>query len=113
MKKSSRFLLLPAFSLIMITCVKEYSFEGGKGGAVFTFVGAPGECTQSVVSGNFYIDTPLNSNNTVTLTVDVTTVGSYNISTNTVHGISFSATENFSDTQRGSVCRACWNRYTI
>jgi len=97
----------------MITCVKEYSFEGGKGGAVFTFVGAPGECTQSVVSGNFYIDTPLNSNNTVTLTVDVTTVGSYNISTNTVHGISFSATENFSDTQRGSVCRACWNRYTI
>jgi hypothetical protein len=98
MKKFARFLLLLVFSLVLITCVKEYSFEGGKGGAVFSFVGSPGECTQSVVSGNFYVDTPLNSINTVTLMVEVTTIGSYNISTNTVHGISFSTTGNFSDT---------------
>src|SRR5438045_360674 len=98
MKRFVASLSLLACTLMLITCAKEYSFEGGKGGAVFTFVGAPDECTQSVVSGNFYVDTGLNLNNTVALTVDVTTIGGYNITTNTIDGISFSASGDFSDT---------------
>jgi hypothetical protein len=98
MKKLPALLLLPACAMLLITCAKEYSYEGGKGGAEFIFIGAPGECTQSVVSGNFYIDTALTGGNTVSLTVDVTISGSYNISTSTIHGVSFSSTGNFSDT---------------
>jgi hypothetical protein len=91
-------LLCAAMVLLLTTCAKEYSYEGGKGSAEYTFIGAPGECAQSVVSGNFYIDTALTPANTVTLMVDVTVGGSYNVSTNSVNGISFSATGNFSDT---------------
>jgi len=98
MKKLFAFLLIGGITLILITCAKEYSFEGGKGGAAFIFAGAPGQCTQSTVSGDFYADTLLTPNNTVSLMVDVTAPGAYNISTNTNHGISFSVSGNFVDT---------------
>src|SRR4051794_38598602 len=91
-------LLMLLCILMLTTCAKEYSYEGGKGGAVLTFIGAPGECAGSIISGNFYLDTALTSNNTVSLMVNVSTIGSYNISTGTVNGISFSGTGNFSDT---------------
>ena len=58
--------------------------------ATFTFAGAPGTCSGVVVSGTYTAGTPLNvSQNTVTLTVNVTTPGSYSISTNTTNGIFF------------------------
>jgi hypothetical protein len=91
-------LLLIGCIAFLVTCSKEYSFEGGKGTAIYTFLGAPNDCQQSTISGNYYVSSPLTNDNTVSLTVDVTTIGSYNVSTSTNHGISFSATGNFADT---------------
>ena len=38
--------------LLLVTCVKEYSYEGGKGTASYSFSGAPDACTGAVVAGN-------------------------------------------------------------
>jgi hypothetical protein len=91
-------LLLIGCIALLVTCSKEYSFEGGKGTAVYTFLGAPNDCQQSTIAGNYYIGSPLTNDNTVSLTVNVTTIGSYNVSTTTGHGISFSGAGNFADT---------------
>lgn len=63
---------------------------GAGGPAAFTLAGAGGGCTLPVVSGDFVIGTALNAANTVTLTVNVTTIGVYNIATTTVQGMTFS-----------------------
>lgn len=102
MKKFHNTLFIPLFAvtciLFLVTCVKEYSYEGGKGTASYIFSGAPDACTGSVVSGSYYKGTPLTSANTVTATVYVSSAGSFNVSTNSVHGIAFAATGNFTDT---------------
>ncbi|MES2776402.1 MAG: hypothetical protein V4722_19655 [Bacteroidota bacterium] len=91
-------------AVLFTTCQKEYSYEGGmiagsaSGTAVYTFDGAGAACTGSVVSGNYYTGTVLNLSNTVELQVIVTTAGTYQISTNTINGFSFSASGTFSAT---------------
>ncbi|MEP7164279.1 MAG: hypothetical protein ABI741_06275 [Ferruginibacter sp.] len=66
--------------------------------AVFTF-GGPGNCPGAVISGNYFTGIMLGSNNTVTLTVNVTTVGSYFINTGTsINGMSFSDSGTFVST---------------
>ena len=47
-------------------------------------------CSDPVVNGTCIAGTPLSAANTVSLTVTNTTIGGYNISTNTVNGIQFS-----------------------
>ncbi|MGC4101733.1 hypothetical protein [Ferruginibacter sp.] len=65
----------------------------GGGAAVFTFQGNPGNCTTPTINGTYTIGTAVSSaTNTVILKVDVTTAGTYTISTNTLDGITFSAT---------------------
>jgi hypothetical protein len=93
------------FSVGLISCEKEYSVENGTGllpgsggTAVYTFDGAPGACTTPVINGNYQQGSPLGSGNTIVLTVDVTTAGTYTISTGTVNGVSFSVTSSFSTT---------------
>ena len=63
---------------------------GAGGPAAFTLAGAGGNCTSFTPAGNYIIGTPLNSNNTVTLSVNVTTIGTYNVSTTAVNGMTFS-----------------------
>lgn len=65
---------------------------GGNTSAVFTLVGSPTSCTGATQSNNFYTTVPTNSSNTVNIKVDVTTAGSYTITTPLVNGVSFSAT---------------------
>mgnify|MGYP001034122099 FL=1 len=84
--------------LLLVTCVKEYSYEGGKGTASYSFSGAPDACTGAVVAGNYYKGVPLTAVNTVTATVYVSVAGSFNVSTTTTHGISYAGTGNFTDT---------------
>ncbi|HEV7781025.1 MAG TPA: hypothetical protein VGO58_07145, partial [Chitinophagaceae bacterium] len=60
------------------------------GPAVFTFPGSPGACTVATVAGTYVKGTPLTTTNTVTAQVNVTTLGSYTITTNTVAGMTFS-----------------------
>lgn len=64
----------------------------GAGPAVFTLAGAPGNCTTPTINGNYILNTPLNSSNTVVLNVTVTTAGTYNLTTTAVNGMTFSGT---------------------
>ena len=52
-------------------------------------------CSSIVVNGRYLKGTVLNSSNTITLNVTVTTSGSYNINTPLTNGIRFSASGNF------------------
>ncbi|MES1216506.1 MAG: hypothetical protein ABUT20_13405, partial [Bacteroidota bacterium] len=67
--------------------------------AVFTLAGAPSGCTNFVVNGIYVQSTALDTaTNKLQISVNVTTAGSYTISTNTVDGFSFSGSGVFSAT---------------
>ncbi len=97
-------LFLITCAVFFTTCAKEYSYEGGfvngsaSGTAVYTLNGEGGECLGSLVMGNYYAGTPLNTGDTVQLQVNVTTAGTYILSTGSADGINFSASGNFTDT---------------
>jgi hypothetical protein len=65
--------------------------------AVFTLEGAPGNCTGAVVSGSYATANTLNFTNTVKISVNVTTKGTYAITT-TKNGMTFSAAGTFTAT---------------
>jgi hypothetical protein len=74
--------------LIQITVL-----SGGSGGpAAFTLQGAGATCMNAVVSGSFVKSQALTAASKVDVQVNVTTIGSYTVSTNTVNGFSFSGT---------------------
>ncbi len=66
--------------------------------AAFTLAGAPGSCTPATVAGTYENGTALSTANTITIDVDVTGIGGYSLSTNTVNGMTFSASGNFTTT---------------
>lgn len=59
------------------------------GPGVGTLGGAPAACTPSTVNGTYTQNVALTAANTVTIQVNVTTPGTFNITTNTVTGFSF------------------------
>ncbi len=61
---------------------------GAGGPATFTFNSASGNCANAVVNGSYAIGQALNSTNTVDLEINVTAVGTYNITT-TLNGMTF------------------------
>ncbi len=63
--------------------------------AVYTFGGAGGFCSGFTLSGTNMESLPANTSNTALVNVNVSVPGSYDISTTTVNGISFSASGNF------------------
>lgn len=69
----------------------------GTGPAAFTLAGTPGNCTGAIVNGTYATSVPLGVNNTVTIAIDVTTIGTYNIST-TFQGMTFSGSGAFTTT---------------
>lgn len=72
---------------------------GGSGGtSVFTLAGAPGGCTNFSVTGTTTVGVPLNASNTVTITVDVTTIGTFSVATLPINGITYSATGTYTAT---------------
>ncbi|MEJ7586023.1 MAG: hypothetical protein WKI04_00540 [Ferruginibacter sp.] len=92
--------LLFILSIFFYSCEKEYSIEGNvvAGTAVFSFTGSPGTCTNAVVTGAYDAGVALGATNNVTIEIDVTTIGSYSITTATINGISFSGTGSFTVT---------------
>lgn len=86
--------------LLITTCRKEYSYEGGpkKGTAVYTLSGGGGICSGSTLSGNYITGTALTSASTIQLEVNVTTIGTYFINTNTSNGFHFASSGTFTDT---------------
>lgn len=60
-------------------------------------------CGSAIVNGVYKVGTALSATNTITLPVNVTTTGSYSITTNTVDGISFSGSGTFTGTGNQNV----------
>ncbi len=78
------------------TCTFVVTVELPAGGdAAFTLEGNPGSCSGATVSGVYTPATPLNSTNIVSIQVNVTAIGNYNISTGVVNGYSFSGIGSF------------------
>lgn len=96
--------LLPgdhAFIAILNTsaCLFNVTVTGTVGvGAVYSLVSAGSTCSASSTSGIYTTGLPLSASNTITVKVDVTSIGSYSISTNTANGMKFSATGSFTAT---------------
>jgi hypothetical protein len=71
--------------------------------AVFTLSGAPNACTNFVVAGTYGIGTQLTTGNTVVLNVNVTSLGTYTVSSNLQNGFSFSTSGTFTTTGPQSI----------
>ena len=108
----SSLLLLSCF-VFFITCKKEYSYEGGGsptpppppppppptvGNASFTLTGAPNNCFNAYVNGTYVSGVLLSSANTVDINVNVTAIGNYNLTTDTINGVWFSRSGTFTST---------------
>ncbi|MBP9104370.1 MAG: hypothetical protein KBF82_10930 [Chitinophagaceae bacterium] len=63
---------------------------GGPAGFTIQSAGTPANCSGATSAGTYIIGTPLNGTNTVTLSVNVTTIGTYNVSTIAQDGMTFS-----------------------
>jgi hypothetical protein len=84
------------------TC--SFGINYAQGAGIFVLGGAPGACSIPVPSNAIYkTDSALTSNNTITIPVTVTTVGSYSITTATVNGMTFSGSGNFPATGAQSI----------
>lgn len=79
-------------------CTFSITATGGGGGAAVFTTGSAGACASFVPAGTYKAGTALSSGNTVVFSVNVTTPGTYSISTNTANGISFSGSGTFSST---------------
>ena len=91
-----QFFIFLLSGFLFISCEKELSEENGGaqkgsigGTAVFTLAGLPGNCTAPLISGIYKVGTVLDISNTITISVNVTTIGTYTVSTNSLNGISF------------------------
>ncbi len=72
------------------------NISGTSGGASSGVLGdSSGTCKPAVLSGAYFTGVALTSSNTVQLQVTVAVPGTYNISTNTVNGVSFSKSGTF------------------
>ena len=101
-------MLLLLTTLYFVSCKDEYSFEGGatdlpttdtaldnSGNAHFVMIGDPDSCSGAVIAGTFQAGVALTTENIVRLQVNVTAIGQYQISTDTINGIFFSAAGRF------------------
>ncbi len=66
--------------------------------ASYTIAGDPDACVNAIVNGNYIYGTDLTTANTIVLQVNVASAGPYTISTDTLDGISFSASGTFTTT---------------
>lgn len=66
--------------------------------AVYTLETTAGNCSGALVGGSYATANPLNFTNTVKISVNVTAIGTYTISTTTINGMTFSASSSFTTT---------------
>ncbi|HEY5406682.1 MAG TPA: hypothetical protein VIJ92_06340 [Ginsengibacter sp.] len=99
-----RTLLFLSLSISYISCTKEYSVEnvtiaGISGGtAVYVISGSNGNCASPVINGTYTKSTAMQSDNTILLEVNVTTIGTYVVVTNIANGVQFTTGGNFTTT---------------
>ncbi|MFC4232013.1 hypothetical protein ACFOW1_08930 [Parasediminibacterium paludis] len=83
-------------AVVFMTCTKEYSYEGGISINAATY-DISNICTNAVVNGNYFVDEAVDSLHNIQLQVNVSKVGSYNISSANINGIQFTAIGTFSN----------------
>src|ERR1043165_6631220 len=66
--------------------------QAGSGAAIGTLAGAPGLCSPVTLNGAYAVGTALTFSHSVQVQLNITTGGTYNITTDTVAGFWFSAT---------------------
>ena len=66
--------------------------------AAYTLAGTPTNCSGAVVQGTYTAGTALNAGNTVSLQVNVTTPGTYNLATTPTNGMTFFGSGTFNAT---------------
>ncbi len=106
--KLFRLSVLILVGFFFASCQKEFEIDGltpppVTGPAVFSWEGAPGVCATAIVGGVYAAGTTLDSSNKVTIVVNVTTAGSYSITTDTNNGIRFSSSGVFTATGPQSI----------
>ncbi len=80
--------------LLVISCHKEYSYEGGSAPLVAagSLSDSLGNCGGITISGSYKPNITLTDNNYITMQVNINSAGSYNIYTDTVNGYYFNGT---------------------
>lgn len=80
-------------------CKVPVSVTGSTGNtsAIFTMGLSGSNCTGVVLAGTYTAGTAMNAQNTIKADVTVNSIGSFNLSTNTVNGVSFAASGVFSN----------------
>ncbi len=83
--------------LVFAACSKELSFEGADTPAEGAMQSAlTGDCLPKTVTGTYKVAVPLVADsNTISVAVNVTTTGTYLVTTDTVNGFFFNATGRF------------------
>lgn len=102
------FLIAALTSLLFIaSCQKENSYEGGPnqnsdavpgtstGTALFVMAGEPDNCISPVIGGVYKAAVPMDASNTVEILVNVTTLGTWDVSTGLSNGVRFSGSGSF------------------
>lgn len=79
-------------SVCQFNVVVTGSGGGGSTSAVFTLVGTPATCTGAMQSNNYYATVQISTSNYVDIKANVTTAGTYTITSPSVNGVSFSST---------------------
>lgn len=92
------FTFTPMASNGTVGCTFDLTVAGNGNSAVYTFEGAPGNCTNPVITGTYTPGIALGPINAVMVTVNVTTAGTYSIVTNTTNGFVFGASGTFTTT---------------
>ena len=99
MYRSGLIFIVSVISLLIIffftTCQRELNFEilpvsVSTDTAMYTFTGAPNGCTNAQVNGTYIYGNALTIANTITISVNVISPGSYIILSDTLDGINFS-----------------------
>ncbi|MEP7251200.1 MAG: hypothetical protein ABI683_02435 [Ginsengibacter sp.] len=92
------FLLIAVLLINLCSCQKKFlrpETADVDSTAVFSLIGAPGNCSNVSPAGIYKKGVSLNTSNTITVDVNVTKTGNWSALTNTVNGILFSGASDF------------------
>jgi hypothetical protein len=84
--------------LLIVSCAKDYSYEGGPQSTGYLVKDNSGGCSLVKINGDYKTGTSLTGSNSLQVLVYVEKKGDYHISSGTINGFGFSGTGNFNDT---------------
>ncbi len=73
-------------------CTFSVTYEPLAAPATFVFTGAPTDCSGATLSGTYTAGVATSQSNTANININVSTTGSYSVSTNQVNGVTFQST---------------------